>query len=185
MKNSKYFCGIFATLFVTTTMVLLASCSQDDDNYDSDMYTLAEMGTRLASGGEWNVDPLQPQKLCPGSVNDTVCLKDGLDVVFSVSWSDTICIGDSVNITKLSDNSNIVRYCKDENGNQIIVNECEYVGNNFPSPAKPSHLLNTLSFYGVIYYKKAIVNPVTQVFEGWDYDFESVTIKVGVGNYVL
>ena len=50
MKNSKYFCGIFATVFVTTTMVLLASCSQDDDYYDSDMYTLAEMGTRLGGG---------------------------------------------------------------------------------------------------------------------------------------
>ena len=33
-------------------MVLLASCSQDDDNYDSDMYTLAEMGTRLGGGGD-------------------------------------------------------------------------------------------------------------------------------------
>ena len=46
------FCGIFATLFVTTTMVLLASCSQDDDYYESDMYTLAEMGTRLGGGGD-------------------------------------------------------------------------------------------------------------------------------------
>ena len=46
------FCGIFATLFLTTTMVLLVSCSQDDDNYDSDMYTLAEMGTRLVGDGE-------------------------------------------------------------------------------------------------------------------------------------
>ena len=46
------FCGIFATLFVTTTMVLLASCSQDDDNYESDMYTLAEMGTRLGGKGD-------------------------------------------------------------------------------------------------------------------------------------
>ena len=42
----------FATAFVTTTIILLASCSQDDDYYDSDMYTLAEMGTRLAEGGE-------------------------------------------------------------------------------------------------------------------------------------
>ncbi len=50
MIKFKNFCGIFATLFVTTTMVLLASCSQDDDNYDSDMYTLAEMGTRLGGG---------------------------------------------------------------------------------------------------------------------------------------
>ncbi len=49
MKFSNL-CGIFATLFVTTTMILLASCSQDDDNYDSDMYTLAEMGTRLSGG---------------------------------------------------------------------------------------------------------------------------------------
>ena len=46
------FCGIFATLFVTTTMALLASCSQDDDYYESDMYTLAEMGTRLGGKGD-------------------------------------------------------------------------------------------------------------------------------------
>ena len=52
MKNSKYFCGIFATVFVTTTMAQLASCSQDDDYYDSDMYTLAEMGTRLGGDGD-------------------------------------------------------------------------------------------------------------------------------------
>ena len=53
MKNSKYFCGIFATVFVTTTMALLASCSQDDDYYDnSEMYTLAEeMGTRSGGNG--------------------------------------------------------------------------------------------------------------------------------------
>ena len=180
----KNFCGMFATLFVTTTMVLLASCSQDDDNYDSDMYTLAEMGTRLGNRDEWNVDPLSPQKLRPGSVNDTVNL-DGLDVVFTVSWSDTICMGDSVNITKLSDNSNIVIYCKDENGHSITVNKFEYVGHNFSSPAKPFRNLNTLSFYGLIYYKKAIVNPVTQVFEGWGNDSEPVTVKVGVGNYLI
>ena len=47
----KNFCGIFATLFVTTIIILLASCSQDDDYYDnSEMYTLAEMGTRSGGG---------------------------------------------------------------------------------------------------------------------------------------
>ena len=62
MRKISNFCGIFATLFVTTTMVLLASCSQDDDNYESDMYTLAEMGTRLGDpepgGGddEWGYE---------------------------------------------------------------------------------------------------------------------------------
>ena len=48
------FCGIFATVFVTTTIILLASCSQDDDNYESDMYTLAEMGTRSGGGDPGN-----------------------------------------------------------------------------------------------------------------------------------
>ena len=52
MRKFSNFCGIFATVFVTTTIVLLASCSQDDDNYDSDMYTMAEMGTRLGGKGE-------------------------------------------------------------------------------------------------------------------------------------
>ena len=47
MMTFTNFCGIFATIFVTTTIILLASCSQDDDYYESDMYTLAEMGTRL------------------------------------------------------------------------------------------------------------------------------------------
>jgi len=50
------FCGLFATVFVTTTIILLASCSQDDDYYESDMYTLAEMETRSGGGdpgGEW------------------------------------------------------------------------------------------------------------------------------------
>ena len=51
MRKFLNFCGIFATVFVTTTIVLLASCSQDDDNYDSDMYTLAEMGTRGGGNG--------------------------------------------------------------------------------------------------------------------------------------
>ena len=51
MKFSN-FCGIFAIVFVTATIILLASCSQDDDYYESDMYTLAEMGTRLDGGGE-------------------------------------------------------------------------------------------------------------------------------------
>ena len=52
MNKIKNFCGIFATVFVTTTMVILASCSQDDDYYDnSEMYTLAEeMGTRSGGG---------------------------------------------------------------------------------------------------------------------------------------
>lgn len=51
MKDFKFYCGIFATLFVATTATLLTSCSQEDDDYDTDMYTLAErMGTRANPG---------------------------------------------------------------------------------------------------------------------------------------
>ena len=64
MRKISNFCGIFATLFVTTTMVLLASCSQDDDYYESDMYTLAEMGTRLGGKGDsGDGETPKPQKI--------------------------------------------------------------------------------------------------------------------------
>ncbi len=36
---------------VTALFSFLCGCSQEDDYYDSDMYTLAEMGTRLGEGG--------------------------------------------------------------------------------------------------------------------------------------
>lgn len=51
MKTKTNFCGIFATAFIVTITFVIASCSQDDDYYDSNMYTLAEkMETR--SGGD-------------------------------------------------------------------------------------------------------------------------------------
>ena len=51
MKLKSNFCGIFATTFMVATAITIASCSQDDDYYDSNMYTLAEkMETR--SGGD-------------------------------------------------------------------------------------------------------------------------------------
>ena len=41
----------FATIFMVATAITIVSCSQDDDDYNSDMYTLAEkMETR--SGGD-------------------------------------------------------------------------------------------------------------------------------------
>jgi len=56
--NFKNFCGMLATLFVTTTIILLASCSQDDDYYEnSEMYTLAEMGTRSGGGDPGGTSP--------------------------------------------------------------------------------------------------------------------------------
>ena len=37
---------------ITALFGILCGCSQDDDNYESDMYTLAEMGTRLVGKGD-------------------------------------------------------------------------------------------------------------------------------------
>ena len=115
MKFSNL-CGIFATLFVTTTMVLLASCSQDDDNYDSDMYTLAEMGTRLGGKG----DPGEGGNEWDSHLNDNECgiwclihLKGGnnaesmirgviernnIDISNGISQPVMVMIGDSIGL---------------------------------------------------------------------------------------
>ena len=51
MVKFTNFCGIFATVFMVATAITIVSCSQDDDDYNSNMYTLAEeMETR--SGGD-------------------------------------------------------------------------------------------------------------------------------------
>ncbi len=45
-------CGICATAFIVTTIFTISSCSQDDDYYESDMYTMAEpLETRAAEPG--------------------------------------------------------------------------------------------------------------------------------------
>ena len=42
----------FATAFIAATIILVSSCSQDDDYYESDMYTMAEkLETRAGEGG--------------------------------------------------------------------------------------------------------------------------------------
>lgn len=69
MMKFKNFCGVFATVFVTTTIILLASCSQDDDYYESDMYTLAEMGTRLGGDSEIFDDGYNQNAYIPGEVD--------------------------------------------------------------------------------------------------------------------
>lgn len=92
MRKFSNFCGIFATVFVTTTIVLLASCSQDDDNYDSDMYTMAEMGTRLGGGDPGGGGPIPPTPYNGNPVQagtDTINVeldsKDTIEVY--ISWS--------------------------------------------------------------------------------------------------
>ena len=50
----------FATAFIAATIILVSSCSQDDDFYDSDMYTMAEeLETRAGEpGGGYTPTPI-------------------------------------------------------------------------------------------------------------------------------
>lgn len=51
-KILSYLCGICATAFIASTIITVSSCSQDDDYYESDMYTMAEpLETRAAEPG--------------------------------------------------------------------------------------------------------------------------------------
>ena len=175
MKNSKYFCGIFATVFVTTTMVLLASCSQDDDYYESDMYTLAEMGTRLASRDEWNVDPPNNYFLIPGYKEHQIHIggnTSGLDIVFTISWTDTIRAGEDIRITSVTQNNNSEIVCYDANHNSISINKYEYLNHTVPFLLHDSSGNLPYNFYyrledGYIYYNKAIIDETTNEFQGW------------------
>lgn len=44
--------NVILMLAFTVLVCSLMGCSQSDDEYNSDMYTLAEMGTRLGGGGD-------------------------------------------------------------------------------------------------------------------------------------
>ncbi len=54
---------------------VLCGCSQDDDNYDSDMYTLAEMGTRM----------VEPPAVNNVTIPDTVASYHTYDITLSYS----------------------------------------------------------------------------------------------------
>ena len=93
-KNQKFisnmvkftnFCGIFATVFMVATAITIVSCSQDDDDYNSEMYTLAEqMSTRgygdPGNGGGNSTDTTSsstPRQYYGGDITDqqkvTIC----------------------------------------------------------------------------------------------------------------
>lgn len=185
MRKIANFCGVFATLFVTTTIVFLASCSQDDDYYEnSEMYTLAEMGTRLGAGDEWHPgSSILHRHLRPSSKNDTIQI-DGMDVIFTISWPNEILAGDTVQITSVSHYSTITQYYLDENDNTMSVNKCKYIGHDIPSLIT-TYLLGHYYAMGHIYYKEAIVDPYTQHFLEWRDVSTFATINVDVNDCII
>ena len=60
MKTTN-FCAIFATVFVAATVIMLASCSQDDEYYEDGLFTRAdEMMTRAGEPGGYTPTPPTP-----------------------------------------------------------------------------------------------------------------------------
>ena len=82
MRNIFIYRGGLSIL-LALTICLLVSCSKDDDNYDSDMNTLAEMGTRLENPEPWGDGP--GMNLKKGSEEVEIWV-DGLRIYFEVSW---------------------------------------------------------------------------------------------------
>ena len=57
MKKTN-FCAIFATMFAVATVIMLASCSQDDEYYEDGLFTRAdEMMTRAGEPGGYTPTP--------------------------------------------------------------------------------------------------------------------------------
>ena len=83
-KNQKFisnmvkftnFCGIFATVFMVATAITIVSCSQDDDDYNSEMYTLAEQEVMEIRAMEEETPqiphPLRPPDNTMGEISQT------------------------------------------------------------------------------------------------------------------
>lgn len=195
MIKFSNFCGIFATVFVTTTIFLLASCSQDDDNYDSDMYTMAEMGTRLGGKGDpYNVNPPKNNYLVPSTIECPIYIgnryKSGLDVIFIVSWSDTIRAGSEVQISyNPIINNHSQKECRTENGQTVFINEYNYLNHTIPTIISLYTGSNPYYYHsqgGYIFYEKAIIDATTNTFLGWERDSDYVqSLIIDVTPYII
>lgn len=92
MKKTN-FCAIFATMFVAATVIMLASCSQDDEYYEDGLFTRAdEMMTRAGELGGYTPTPTPPpvQKIAAGV--DTfyydIPLVYSIDIESIISWEE-------------------------------------------------------------------------------------------------
>lgn len=83
MRIKSNFCGIFATVFMVVTAITIASCSQDDDDYNSNMYTLAEeMDTRSGEGGGIVFPPI-----CVYPTVDVIKENSNVQAAMEQAWS--------------------------------------------------------------------------------------------------
>ncbi len=171
----------FATVFVTTTIILLASCSQDDDYYDSDMYTLAEMGTRLAEGGE-DGDPggggISLPWLNAGS-GDTIITATGLqhDLTFHISWGGQPyeSAQATVRYTSATNRSSELFYMK--SGIERSVHRYKFIKCEIDTYAhKDGEYFRTENVK--VYYKKAHENPVDGTYGEEQYEFIPVELFI-------
>ena len=90
MKKTNFF-AIFATVFVAATVIMLASCSQDDEFYEEGLFTRAdEMMTRAGEPGGYTPTPPPFQKIAAGV--DTfyydIPLAYSIEIESIISWEE-------------------------------------------------------------------------------------------------
>ena len=153
-KILSYLCGICATAFIASTIITVSSCSQDDDYYESDMYTMAEpLETRAAEPG---AEPTYEWWIHEGSINMKATVAQH-HITFQVSWPEQSLIDGlqtAVNKT-IRNNSSSLPYT-DELGIERTVKRYKQ------TKELDAHIdfnNNRLVINGVFYFAKAIENP--------------------------
>lgn len=159
MRFKSIFCGIFASAFIVATVALVSSCSQDDDEYNSDMYTLAEqMDTRSGwEGNSWTI-------IKKGSTIVEITLPINYRMSFKLSWPRCALSSVKANVT-LEDTFNNSGYVPTAVGTNIrrykftrcvIDTDADCNGTEF--------LIDDIC----VYYKEARINPETGYYEYGD-----------------
>ena len=152
MKKYQIFSIIFATVFVATTTLLISSCSQDDDYYDTDMHTLAEK--RMTRSGE-----PQPafEGLGAGTGEYTFhMVGSDFNVTFDLSWQQFIKKEDataSITVKNVNNNSNLLPYT-DSLGIERTIRRYDYIDCEIEARAQYHNgYFKSNSVY--LYYRKA------------------------------
>ena len=156
MNKRLSFCGILATAFIAATMIIVSSCSQEDDYYDTDMYTMAEeLETRAGEPGN---EPATERWIKAGSIDMEAGTSSQHRITFYVSWEEQT-ISDGIKTTvsyTILNNSSSLDYT-DSLGIRRYVKRYKQT-RELDHPATICRG-DRLEINGVFYYAKAIENP--------------------------
>lgn len=192
MMKFKNFCGIFATLFVTTTIILLASCSQDDDAYDNnEMYTLAEeMGTRSGGNGGDPGEGSHLLSLHAGSVDSIFDVPlTMLQIRYHMTWgtvSEPLLYSAEADITygEFVNNSPLVHSISSI-GQDTLIREYDYidlVDNHLPAEySEGNFVLDGV----IVHYKRAYKEENSNIYMYGNVETSLASIRWKIPTYLI